>query len=135
MTYSDKLNDPRWQKKRLELLEAANWTCENCQQKTKTLHVHHKLYLRNTMPWDYPDWAYAVFCEECHSYEQTRMEKAHSLIALHGDLMLACEVLFDHERKMRSILIHNFLNTLRAVDGEQPIPFPSPTPPSSGRYL
>jgi len=29
-TYGEKLKDPRWQKKRLGLLEKADWTCLFC---------------------------------------------------------------------------------------------------------
>lgn len=85
MTYAEKLKDQRWQKKRLELLEAAEWKCQNdCCRNEKdkpTLHVHHKLYLRKTDPWDYEDWAYQVLCDECHETEQRLMETAHSMLA------------------------------------------------------
>ena len=30
MTYTEKLKDPRWQKKRLEILERDNWECQDC---------------------------------------------------------------------------------------------------------
>lgn len=30
MTYSQKLRDPRWQKKRLEILERDSFTCQHC---------------------------------------------------------------------------------------------------------
>jgi hypothetical protein len=40
MSYADLLKDPRWQKKRLEVLESNGWACEACGSATKTLHVH-----------------------------------------------------------------------------------------------
>ena len=31
------------------------------------LHLHHKYYVRNTLPWDYPDSCFKVVCGDCHS--------------------------------------------------------------------
>ena len=66
MTYSEKLKDPRWQKKRLEILDEAGFECENCGNTEKTLHVHHKFYERNKNPWDYDTIDLSVFCTDCH---------------------------------------------------------------------
>jgi len=66
MTYSEKLKDPRWQRRRLEVLEAAKWKCERCRSADKTLHVHHNFYRSKTEPWEYPSHAFAALCEECH---------------------------------------------------------------------
>ena len=66
MTYSEKLKDPRWQKKRLEILQSFEFTCSFCGSKEKTLHVHHGYYKRGLMPWEYPDEAYHCLCFECH---------------------------------------------------------------------
>lgn len=80
-TYSDKLRDPRWQQKRLKLLEAAEWKCWSCESGTTNLQVHHQYYLRNTDPWDYEDDCYKVLCEDCHKTNQKSMETAHKFIA------------------------------------------------------
>jgi hypothetical protein len=85
MSYSEKLKDQRWQKKRLELLEAAAWECqsgycENPKDKPQ-LHVHHRFYKRKTDPWDYPSFTYQVLCEVCHEKEQKYMEDAHQFLA------------------------------------------------------
>lgn len=77
MTYAEKLKDPRWQKRRLELLEAAKWQCEDCRSKTNTLHVHHGCYIRATDPWDYPDDVMHVLCESCHDMTQGWLENLH----------------------------------------------------------
>lgn len=39
--YSEKLKNPRWQKKRLEIFERDGWKCRACQDEKSTLHVHH----------------------------------------------------------------------------------------------
>ena len=64
--YVEKLKDPRWQRKRLEVLERADWTCVACGAKDKTLHVHHRQYLKDREPWDYSAEQLEVLCEDCH---------------------------------------------------------------------
>lgn len=69
MTYSQKLRDPRWQKKRLHILELNGWRCAECGSTTKNLQVHHVIYCKLD-PWDYPDESLQVFCSECHEERQ-----------------------------------------------------------------
>jgi len=64
--YSELLKDPRWQRKRLEILSAADFTCEDCGDKEKTLHVHHKIYKRGAKPWEYQDYDLQCLCADCH---------------------------------------------------------------------
>lgn len=72
-TYREKLSDPRWQRRRLEILSANDFACENCGDKKKTLHVHHRSYRRGANPWDYKDSELACVCDGCHeSYEAAR---------------------------------------------------------------
>lgn len=69
-SYIEKLKDPRWQKKRLEILSRDNFFCKNCDDDTKTLHVHHCGYstiYKN--PWDYPNGWLLTLCEDCHEAE------------------------------------------------------------------
>jgi hypothetical protein len=68
--YWEKLKDPQWQKKRLEVLERAEWECSDCGSKDKTLHVHHRYYVSKREPWDYPISAYEALCAECHERRQ-----------------------------------------------------------------
>ena len=92
-SYAEKLKDQRWQKKRLELLEAAGWKCQhevcNHVDEKPTLHVHHKIYLKSIDPWDYDDWAYLVLCESCHEYFQDKMQDSAITLAKNQNLMLA----------------------------------------------
>jgi hypothetical protein len=44
MDYSEKLLDPKWQKKRLETLNRDNFTCCFCGDTETELHVHHLKY-------------------------------------------------------------------------------------------
>ena len=66
MSYSDLRPDPRWQKKRLEILDRDEWTCQRCGARDKTLHVHHFRYHGNAPPWEAPVDELATVCEPCH---------------------------------------------------------------------
>lgn len=58
--------DPRWQRKRLERFEAAQWKCQECASKSKELNLHHYWYEKGNEVWDYPDECFAVLCDRCH---------------------------------------------------------------------
>lgn len=65
-SYSEMLKDPRWQRRRLEILQRSDFTCEWCDAKDKTLHVHHTTYIKGHKPWDYGDDLLLSLCEDCH---------------------------------------------------------------------
>mgnify|MGYP000949982809 CR=1 len=67
--YSEKLKDPRWQKRRLEIMNRDDFTCRKCGDKTKTLNVHHLSYIKGRDPWDYRDDILVTLCEDCHKAE------------------------------------------------------------------
>jgi len=65
-SYAEKLKDPRWQKKRLEILERDEWKCMSCGDKENTLHVHHIFYFPGKEPWDVHNGFLITLCEKCH---------------------------------------------------------------------
>ena len=66
-SYREKLLDPRWQKKRLQVLERASWACEACGDDSSTLHVHHGYYARGVEPWEADFDTLWCLCELCHA--------------------------------------------------------------------
>lgn len=66
-TYAEMYRDPRWQRKRLEVMERAGFACQECSSTTKTLNVHHRLYRKGAAPWAYEDSELMCLCEDCHS--------------------------------------------------------------------
>jgi len=74
MSYSDKLCDPRWQKKRLEILERDGWKCHDCGSTRRPLHVHHCYYERGVEPWETQPPFLMTLCESCHEI-RGRIEK------------------------------------------------------------
>lgn len=71
-TYSEKLRDPRWQKKRLEIMQRDGFKCQNCNANDITLNVHHACYLKGREPWEYDDDILITLCEECHKRIETQ---------------------------------------------------------------
>jgi 5-methylcytosine-specific restriction endonuclease McrA len=70
-TYWEKLQDPKWQEKRLRVMQRAGFGCEWCGAKDKTLEVHHGYYTRSE-PWDYPDNTLYCLCGDCHKQAEDR---------------------------------------------------------------
>lgn len=70
-SYLKKLKHPKWQKKRLEILNRDNWTCVECGATELTLHVHHLKY-KGADPWDTPSKYLETLCEDCHKNEHKK---------------------------------------------------------------
>lgn len=66
--YLEALASPQWQKKRLEIMQRDNFTCQYCGCKDKTLHIHHKVYKNGKKPWEYDDKYLITLCDKCHEY-------------------------------------------------------------------
>jgi hypothetical protein len=82
MTYGEQLKHPFWQRRRLEVLQAADWQCSNCGAGSVTLHVHHKQYIKGRMAWDYSLEELAALCENCHQDEHAAAECLKRLLAV-----------------------------------------------------
>lgn len=65
-SYSELLKDPRWQKKRLEILNRDKFECRCCGRDDKTLQVHHIIYETGRKPWEYNNDDLITLCEFCH---------------------------------------------------------------------
>jgi len=64
MNYKEKLKDPRWQRKRLEVMYRDDFKCTYCSDSKSTLNVHHLSYGQN--PWDTCNEDLMTLCESCH---------------------------------------------------------------------
>lgn len=96
-TYAEKLKDPRWQKRRLEVLDDRGWVCENCGSATETLHVHHGHYESGLDPWDYSPIYLHVLCEGCHQRAHDLLIELHRSIGTLSLMELAkASILFAH---------------------------------------
>jgi carotenoid cleavage dioxygenase-like enzyme len=86
-SYSEKLKDPRWQRKRLEIMQRDKFECQYCGDNQSQLAVHHRYYISKRQPWDYPDWALRTLCSDCHAgdHDETKNEGGRDLFE---DIML-----------------------------------------------
>lgn len=78
--YMEKLRHPKWQKKRLQILDRDEFCCHQCFSTENTLHVHHKIYESGKDPWDYPDTNFITLCEKCHTSEHEAIDELPDLI-------------------------------------------------------
>jgi len=76
MAYKDDLENINWQRRRLEIFERDNWTCQckSCEKLTDKMYVHHYLYFGDLKPWLYPNDMLIILCRNCHQKEQGRTE-------------------------------------------------------------
>jgi len=95
--YAEKLKDPRWRARRLEILERDGHACRGCgahdplppepeedgyveedldPPEPVRLEVHHKYYEWGKDPWDYPNNALITLCEMCHDTETAYQKEA-----------------------------------------------------------
>lgn len=71
--YTKKLQDPRWQRKRLEVMQAAGWKCVICGDAKEELNVHHPEYDKAYEPWQYNNLQ--CLCKTCHTINHLPKEK------------------------------------------------------------
>jgi 5-methylcytosine-specific restriction endonuclease McrA len=64
--YSQQFKDPRWQKRRLEILTRDGFRCTECGDEKRMLHVHHLTYHKGVDVWDYLDRNLITLCDNCH---------------------------------------------------------------------
>lgn len=88
--YLQKLKDPRWQRKRLEILNRDEFTCLRCGDRETELHIHHNAYKGN--PWEISNEHLETLCKNCHAIvEKNKSFCPFTLIndldnmLLHGD--------------------------------------------------
>jgi hypothetical protein len=97
LSYYAQLKHPKWQRKRLEVLELAGFRCAACQDAESTLHVHHKRYMKGRMAWEYESAELVALCEACHAAEHEDAEiRKHLMALLDVDGPLSAERFFAY---------------------------------------
>lgn len=74
MTYSTKLQNPKWQRKRLEVLNRDGFACKLCSDTETQLDVHHLKYTGK--PWDALLDDLITLCRHCHEAVESDAFKA-----------------------------------------------------------
>lgn len=115
MTYAEKLLDPKWQKKKGEILTRDNHKCRSCGAEHITLHAHHIFYIPDTDPWEYKDDSLITLCEVCHntqhligntlqSYLLELIKENPLMVHMVAQLCVLSEKLPEFEEKLRFFL-------------------------------
>ena len=78
--YWQKLQDPRWQKKRLEVFQRDGFKCSDCGNKELQLEVHHEYYISGREPWEYPLSAFKTLCHPCHDQLKSGKEELRTTL-------------------------------------------------------
>ena len=78
--YTDQFKDPRWQKKRLKIMERDNYTCCICRNNKKPLNVHHGYYEKGKKAWEYEDKSLWTLCEDCHKETHEKLSSIYKLL-------------------------------------------------------
>lgn len=69
--FQEQIKSPKWQKRRLEIMQRDGFACQICGDEETTLNVHHLHYIPNRAYWDYEDWELITLCENCHKDEHS----------------------------------------------------------------
>lgn len=94
-TYSEQLKDPRWQKKRLEIMQRDEFFCHSCSDNQGTLNVHHLSYKKNYNLWDYDNSDLITLCEFCHNKATENSRKSIALIRKNAIDIVSSEQYFE----------------------------------------
>lgn len=77
MGYYTQLAQPEWKEKSHNVKVANNWTCQHCGRKegrdSVVMEIHHPLYIRGKLLWNYADCLLLCLCGGCHE-ERQRVE-------------------------------------------------------------
>jgi len=120
ISYSEKLTDPRWQRRRLEVFNRDNWTCQCCSNKVLQLEIHHIEYWTGKEPWEYPDNMLITICRDCHEVETVRFKHEQYLLKsllsngfLANDLLALSTMLSTHIKFREQLLknIRQYINS------------------------
>ena len=123
--YAKKLQNPKWQKKRLTILDRDDFVCQSCFDYETTLHVHHCYYEWGKDPWDYDDDSLVTLCSECHQYETEYLKDAKKLflevfthnrfLASHYDA-LSCSFYWLLKKSDKNSVLEDLCDIIEDVD-------------------
>lgn len=115
LSYEEQIKSPHWQKRRLQILQRDNFTCQICGSTEKTLHVHHLYYDKGRMIWDYEDKALVTLCENCHKEEHDPKGVIDSLDAIRRYGFTNYEIMALIDYVISSEIRHDFNTVCKLV--------------------
>jgi len=67
--YYKLLQDPKWKIKASFIRKRDKHMCRHCGKKSHRLQVHHTIYIKGHMPWEYDNETLISLCSTCHKKE------------------------------------------------------------------
>lgn len=67
--YRKLLENPKWKIKAQFIRKRDNHKCCSCGKKSHRLQVHHTIYIKGLMPWEYDNKTLVSLCSVCHKKE------------------------------------------------------------------
>lgn len=119
--YSERLVNPKWQKKRLEIFNRDNWKCCDCGTGTTQLEIHHTDYFEGMQPWEYPNDMLKTLCHSCHQEERNRPKHEAYLLQAFRSAgftafeLLAISAMLYNVRAFKTFL-NNHINTFKRTN-------------------
>lgn len=98
LSYREQMNHPLWFRKRDEILERDDYTCQICGSNLHRVDVHHLCYFPDLLAWEYDNELMVTVCNKHHTQLTYDLPKVSGLIALYClkeniDLTTICDVL------------------------------------------
>lgn len=81
LSYHEQIRHPLWQRKRLEIFNRDDFTCQICGNKNNTLDVHHLYYVPGLLIWEYEDEALKTVCNNHHEMLTYDLPKLSGILA------------------------------------------------------
>lgn len=129
MTYGELLRDPRWQRRRLEVMDRDGWACRHCEADDQELQVHHKRYSGGA-PWEVPMEWLVTLCKDCHGRVTELRRTANDILAemTADELAAAVGRLYGTEPAERPAMVQeailDYCDRQRAAILSQPFTMP-----------
>ena len=80
MDYYEQLTTDEWKKKRVEIFMRDDCKCYMCgHNNIKQLQVHHRLYKKGLMAWEYDNDDLITLCNSCHRKVHNHLIKSRQL--------------------------------------------------------
>lgn len=119
-TYSKQLQSPKWQRKRLQVLERDNFTCLSCGDTGEQLQIHHINYVYGKLPEDYELGEMITLCRDCHESVTVKIKQCNWVIRQMGKsvekLDILTDILFALSNRYKVEVLNETLKYIETLD-------------------
>ncbi len=125
-SFSDKFKDPRWIRRRDEIIASAEYLCQDCGVAADDLEVHICYFEQGREPWEYPHEVYRCLCRTDSAVRRPLEKEVRQALAIFTSAELdalhrALQVLAQVDEGERSIAMERFYVAAKRSLEEQPV--------------